>query len=691
MMMRSNFTPGIRDLASRLTAMRARGSGSSCDDSADDSTTAAEPPSLYALMEETVSIDERPFLLSQRRLHQQTVRLDQKSIRVGQLLRENGDFAQTYEVASCARLAIGTTSTDYFGNNNDMSCSEHEPMGSQSERLDSSRRISLGDRFRRRRVSNAECSEWGGDDSFSCRNNNLASCRYTIKRLRRREEEDYTTSSSSQQDPFWASRKLLVEALYLSVLDHPGILKLQAFSNPTSTCDQIFVVTDRIEETLEDRMLLWRRLRREREEAEDKHYRKEKKRMERINNQRTRRRSCDTPKQQRKRQENVFLLETPTPFQQEVKSLYPEDLVALKTNYALQIAEALEYLHARGIVVCDLRPDTIGFKGYPHHHTVQIMDLSSAKELPMDAGTEATPSLPATEIPQSIETVPDLTDSSNSMDDSSWMGYSAWSTVYTAMPFKRNLTPPAPFRRNLTPPAPSRPRLSLSPLPATDNSSGTSASSLNSSSTWSVLDTDGNSSHTGANFQRRRKGNNITGISPSFKTRRCYRAPELYVDVNDPAASNRFNHKVDSYSLAMIFYELLADRRPFPPNAAMTDQDHLQRVRGQQLRPSLRQCYFPLTIQEILQQAWLPAISRRWDASQIVKSLTRVLPVLEGQGLHTSKKNGARITNTRRRHSTTTNTATEPLTLPQRAAKVLHSKGAKGWEQVRKTGPVRSS
>jgi len=66
--------------------------------------------------------------------------------------------------------------------------------------------------------------------------------------------------------------------------------------------------------------------------------------------------------------------------------LYPEDLVALKTNYALQVLHALQYLHQHGIILRELRPETIAFKEYPHHHTVQLCDLSSCKEIPSHGG-----------------------------------------------------------------------------------------------------------------------------------------------------------------------------------------------------------------------------------------------------------------------------------------------------------------
>jgi len=162
------------------------------------------------------------------------------------------------------------------------------------------------------------------------------------------------------------TQQLLREAMYLSILEHPGILEARVVPKLSAKC--VFLVTDRIGQTLEERMLYWRRPR---------HNRAKKR----------------TAKDRRTKSKGRSLEEA------EIYYDYPEDLTALKTNYALQIANALVYLHQRGIVVHNLRPDTLGFLEYPNHHCLKLMDLTAAKELPLMDEEDEEPFLEAVERP----------------------------------------------------------------------------------------------------------------------------------------------------------------------------------------------------------------------------------------------------------------------------------------------------
>ena len=131
---------------------------------------------------------------------------------------------------------------------------------------------------------------------------------------------------------------------------------------------------------------------------------------------------------------------------------------------------------------------------------------------------------------------------------------------------------------------------------------------------------------------------------------------------------------------------LAVDKRAFPATANV--KDHLDRVRTKELRPSLQKYYFPMSVKEVLQGAWLPMISRRSDSSQLVKSLNLILPVLEGKGL---------VRRETRINAGNGNKNSCILNLPKRATALVEEKTAlldnetsmddssssmQGWDQV---------
>ena len=151
-----------------------------------------------------------------------------------------------------------------------------------------------------------------------------------------------------------AVRDMDTEATLMRQLDHSHIVSLRgvSFSDANSlleandgTCDSFFLILDRLHETLDDRMTRWN---------------------------------------QEKEQQGPSFYTDMTAIQ---------NRLALKVNYAAQIASALEYLHQKRIIFRDLKPQNIGFKtvhpNHPEEDVLAVFDFGLARKLPSpDAANE---------------------------------------------------------------------------------------------------------------------------------------------------------------------------------------------------------------------------------------------------------------------------------------------------------------
>ena len=143
--------------------------------------------------------------------------------------------------------------------------------------------------------------------------------RYCIKHLQER-------LLQSPKDFQVAASDLAVEATYLSALDHPNILSVRGLpidgihAWEDGQHDGYFIITDRLQATLEQRIALW--------------------------------------------------------------SKVPEKAPALelKAEYAKQLADALQYLHEHRIIYRDTKPQNVGFS--IAEDRIQLFDFGLCRELP---------------------------------------------------------------------------------------------------------------------------------------------------------------------------------------------------------------------------------------------------------------------------------------------------------------------
>jgi len=155
--------------------------------------------------------------------------------------------------------------------------------------------------------------------------------KYVVKRLQMKMMRNEKTF-------YMAASDLAMEAQYLSSLDHKHILKirgwsaggLEAYSN--GEYYSYFLVLDRLQDTLDNRLKTWK---------------------EEVSEEKT-------------------------------KSSKEQSIILSRTKVAFQVASALEYLHSKGIIFRDLKPNNVGFDSLGN---VKIFDFGLARELPENSGS----------------------------------------------------------------------------------------------------------------------------------------------------------------------------------------------------------------------------------------------------------------------------------------------------------------
>eukprot|EP00797_Seminavis_robusta_P005328 Sro134_g063600.2 (473) ;mRNA; f:99627-101045 len=182
--------------------------------------------------------------------------------------------------------------------------------------------------------STAESEVYDASESArAAMSKNAREGKYAMKRLRKkllRRPRDFTRAAAN----------LVIEAQYLSKLDHPNILKLRgsalggASSFQSGQYDGYFLILDRVNETLHERIHKTYAARRD-------------------------------------------------PKVMDVPAEPEKDLLYQKAHYALQLASALCYLHDRRIVFRDIAPGNLGFT---QSHSLQLFDFGMARELPPALG-----------------------------------------------------------------------------------------------------------------------------------------------------------------------------------------------------------------------------------------------------------------------------------------------------------------
>jgi len=199
--------------------------------------------------------------------------------------------------------------------------------------------------------SNVTYAQLLGQHRLVPRNTLTRTCRYAIKHLRpdliQKNDADYFEDAAAD---------LIMEAKYLGALNHPGILRLRGIAKGGTAAyeesgdyDSFFLITDRLDGTLKDRILEYQCMLQEESLLE-----------------------CfrGNQPQDETKDEHCFTAKDPV--------LLERQLLMEKLDMALQLSQALKYLHEQNLVFRDLKPQNVGLIG----NQVKLFDFGFCREMP---------------------------------------------------------------------------------------------------------------------------------------------------------------------------------------------------------------------------------------------------------------------------------------------------------------------
>lgn len=562
-----------------------------------------------------------------------------------------------------------------------------------------------------------------------------------------------------------AATKMMVEALYLAHLSHPHIVKLRGANAgglgalQHDQPEALFFLTDRMGETLTQRLESWKQWATAKAAEEVK---REKRILQRAKNRPKRANATDPG----------FSSSAPILKDKQIRT-YPDDLLILKTNYALQILHALEHLHERGIVIRELRPDGIAFCDFPNHHHLQLVDLSCCKEIPLgkthispkgdfrlrprsgarnviticsdvserkvndpsmleegievqQTMTENVPHMATAESQQLqhmlrsplIETEPinepfresiiinaqdafptseEKCDSQSSLLDSAQAQAAADTSEPSPQPMTVAFVPPNER-------VDSHPLATVSESKETQSAEDDGGRQRNSMDCFSLTSDDSayqpcrDSRVLHPGREKNEPGHpledtstvssaiplhdGVLGVRTTVTARR-YMAPELFGGIGNGQSQQGYNTQADLYSFAMIFAEMLTEKKPY--GTKQLSRDWKKIVEGT-LRPTIVKHPFPRTVKAGLEQAWHARPEKRGTAAQLSQSMDRVLRMLEcgHQLMGTTLKSEAPPPNPLVDLLPPNEAEIQEPTLPERAAKYKRwmLKQPQGWSNV---------